>query len=154
MNVIQEWRRGDYLISTDRNRLDIEVIHGFLRRSYWAEGIPVEIVKKSLKHSLNFGLYKGEQQIGFARVITDYATFAYIGDVFILEEYRGQGLSKWLMEAVAEHRELQGLRRWMLLTRDAHPLYEKTGFTRPMYPERIMEKHVPNLYGRLASNSE
>ncbi|HZS78044.1 MAG TPA: GNAT family N-acetyltransferase [Ktedonobacteraceae bacterium] len=154
MQAVQEWRRGEYLISTDRNLLNVEVIHSFLSRSYWAAGIPVEIVKKSLEHSLNFGLYKEGRQIGFARVITDYATFAYIGDVFILEEYRGQGLSKWLMQAVMEHRELQGLRRWLLLTRDAHSLYEKTGFTRPVYPERIMEKHVPNLYDRLASNNE
>ena len=97
--MAQEWRREDYLISTDNSRLDLAVIHSFLTTSYWAAGVPVEIVKRSIEHSLAFGVYKGDQQVGFARVITDYATFAYIGDVFILEEFRGQGLSKWLMDA-------------------------------------------------------
>src|SRR5947209_7572493 len=146
MSEPQEWRKGDYLVSTDNNRLDLAVIHGFLTTSYWAEGIPFATVKKSMDHSLNFGLYRGDQQIGLARVITDYATFAYIGDVFILEEYRGRGLSKWLMEVIADHPELQGLRRWMLLTRDAHGLYEKTGFVRSKTPERYMEKYFADAY--------
>src|SRR6516162_5070369 len=115
--MIQEWRLGEYVISTDKHRLDIPAIHGFLVRSYWAEGIPFEIVKKSIEHSLNFGMYMAGKQIGFARVITDYATYAYIGDVYILEDFRGQGLSKWLMQVLADHPELQGLRRWTLLTR-------------------------------------
>jgi len=114
--MAEEWRRGEYVISTDKNRFDLGVVHGFLSTSYWAAGIPLEIVKKSIEHSLSFGVYKGEQQVGFARVVTDYATFAYIGDVFILEEFRGQGLSKWMMEIIADHPELQGLRRWLLLT--------------------------------------
>ena len=147
--MAEEWRRGEYLISTDTNRLDLTVVHSFLTTSYWAAGIPFEIVKKSIEHSLSFGVYKGEQQVGFARIITDYATFAYIGDVFILEEFRGRGLSKWLMEVIADHPELQGLRRWMLLTRDASGLYEKTGFVRPKTPERYMEKHFTDAYNEL-----
>jgi GNAT superfamily N-acetyltransferase len=144
--VTQEWRQGEYLISTNKRRLDLSVIHGFLTTSYWAAGTPIEAVKKSIEHSLNFGVYKGDQQVGFARVITDYATFAYIGDVFILEDYRGQGLSKWLMQVIADHTELQGLRRWILLTRDAHGLYMKTGFSEPKEPERYMEKVLPDVY--------
>ena len=144
--MAEEWRRGAYLISTDKNRLDLTRVHGYLTTSYWAAGIPFEVVKKSIEHSLNFGVYYGERQVGFARVITDYATFAYIGDVFILEEFRGRGLSKWLMEVIADHPELQGLRRWLLLTRDAHGLYEKTGFIKPKMPERYMEKHLADAY--------
>jgi GNAT superfamily N-acetyltransferase len=146
VDTIQEWRRDEYLVSTDKRKLDIDVVHGFLCRSYWAEGIPREVVERSIEHSLPFGVYKGEQQIGFARVVTDYATFAYIGDVFILEEYRGLGLSKWLMHAVVEHPALQDLRRWMLLTRDAHGLYRKVGFTEPTTPERYMERVFPDVY--------
>ena len=145
--MTQEWRRGDYFISTDKSRLDLTVIHDFLTRSYWAAGIPIEIVKKSIEHSLAFGVYKESKQVGFARVISDFATFAYIGDVFILEDYRGQGLSKWLMEVIADYPELQGLRRWVLLTRDAHGLYRKTGFTEPRNPERYMEKGFAGIYG-------
>lgn len=143
---IQEWRQGDYLISTKKSRLDMDVIHRFLSKSYWAEGIPREVVEQSIERSLPFGIYKGEQQVGFARVITDYATFAYLGDVFVLEDHRGLGLSKWLMQAVVEHPALQGLRRWMLLTRDAHDLYRKVGFTAPASPERYMERVFPDVY--------
>ena len=144
--MTQEWRRGEYLISTDKRRLDLPVIHNFLTTSYWATGIPIETVKESIEHSLAFGVYREDQQVGFARVITDYATFAYIGDVLILEAFRGQGLSKWLMEVIAAHPGLQGLRRWVLLTRDAHELYRKTGFTEPKNPERYMEKGFPDVY--------
>lgn len=144
--MTQEWHRGEYYISTDKSRLDLAVIHNFLTTSYWAAGIPIETVKKSLEHSLNFGVYEEGKQVGFARVITDYATFAYIGDVFILEDHRGQGLSKWLMQVIADHAELQGLRRWVLLTRDAHGLYRKTGFMEPVNPERYMEKIFPDVY--------
>lgn len=144
--MTQEWHRGEYYISTDKSKLDLAVIHNFLTTSYWAAGIPIETVKKSLEHSLNFGVYEGGKQVGFARVITDYATFAYIGDVFILEDHRGQGLSKWLMQVIADHAELQGLRRWVLLTRDAHGLYRKTGFMEPVNPERYMEKIFPDVY--------
>ena len=143
---IQEWRQGEYLISTEKSRLDLDVIHRFLSQSYWAQGIPREVVEQSLEQSLPFGIYKDEQQIGFARVITDYATFAYIGDVFVLEDYRGLGLSTWLMQVVVEHPRLQGLRRWMLLTRDAHGLYRKVGFTAPASPERYMERVLPDVY--------
>ena len=141
-----EWRQGEYSISTDKRLLDLSAIHSFLTTSYWANGIPFETVKKSIEHSLNFGVYKAAKQVGFARVITDYATYAYIGDVYILEDYRGQGLSKWLMRVIADHPELQGLRRWTLLTRDAHGLYRQTGFTEPQNPERYMERTDPDVY--------
>jgi GNAT superfamily N-acetyltransferase len=144
--MAQEWRQGEFIISTDKRLLDLSVIYGFLTASYWAEGIPFETVKKSIEHSLNFGVYKAGEQVGFARVITDYATYAYIGDVFIIENYRGHGLSKWLMQAIASHPELQGLRRWSLLTRDAHGLYRQSGFTQPQNPERYMEKSDPDVY--------
>ena len=144
--MAQEWRQGEFIISTDKRLLDLSVIHGFLTTSYWAVGIPFETVKKSIEHSLNFGVYQSGKQVGFARVITDYATYAYIGDVFILEGYRGQGLSKWLMQVIVGHPELQGLRRWTLLTRDAHGLYRQTGFTQPQNPERYMEKIDPYVY--------
>jgi GNAT superfamily N-acetyltransferase len=144
--MAQEWRQGKYSISTDKRLLDLSAIHRFLTTSYWANGIPFETVKKSIEHSLNFGVYKAGKQVGFARVITDYATYAYIGDVYILEAYRGQGLSKWLMQVIADHPELQGLRRWTLLTRDAHGLYRQTGFTEPQNPERYMEKTDPDVY--------
>jgi GNAT superfamily N-acetyltransferase len=144
--MTQEWRLGEYIVSTDKHRLDLSAIHGFLVRSYWAEGIPFETVKKSIGHSLNFGVYTAGKQVGFARVITDYATFAYIGDVYILEDFRGQGLSKWLMQVIAEHPELQGLRRWSLLTSDAHELYRKTGFQELQNPELYMEKTNPDIY--------
>ncbi len=141
-----EWRRDSYLISTDQALLDVSVIHGFLTNSYWAAGIPLKIVERSIEHSLAFGLYHGERQIGFARVITDYATFAYLADVFILEDFRGRGLGEWLIEAVMSHPELQGLRRWMLVTRDAHGLYRKSGFEDLKRPASIMEKTCPDIY--------
>ncbi len=144
--MAQEWRQGEFIISTDKRLLDLSLIYGFLTASYWAEGIPFETVKKSIEHSLNFGVYKAGEQVGFARVITDYATYAYIGDVFIIENYRGQGLSKWLMQVIASHPELQGLRRWSLLTRDAHGLYRQSGFTQPQNPEPYMEKSDPSVY--------
>ena len=146
--MVHEWRRGEYLISTDKSRLDLTLIHNFLRTSYWAAGIPLEVVRRSIEHSLSFGLYKEDQQIGYARVITDYATFAYLGDVFILEPFRGQGLSKWLMEVVVTHPELQGFRRWILLTKDAHELYKKVSFTEVKTPERYMERFFPDVYER------
>ena len=144
--MVHEWRRGEYLISTDKSRLDLTLIHNFLTKSYWAAGIPLEVVRRSIEHSLSFGLYKEDQQIGYARVITDYATFAYLGDVFILEPFRGQGLSKWLMEVVVTHPELQGFRRWLLLTKDAHGLYKKVDFTGVATPERYMERFFPDVY--------
>ena len=134
-----EWKRGAFTISTDRERLDREGIHAFLAGSYWARGIPRETVDRSIENSLCFGVYEGERQVGFARVITDFATFAYLGDVFVLESHRGRGLSKWLVEIILGLPELQGLRRWSLATRDAHGLYERFGFRRPSHPERLME---------------
>lgn len=144
--MVHEWRQGEYLISTDKERLDIATIHGFLTTSYWAAGVPIEIVKRSIEHSLNFGLFQNDQQIGFARVITDYTTFAYLADVFILEPFRGRGLSKWLMQVIIDHPDLQGLRRWLLFTRDAHGLYRQVGYTSLANPERVMERNFPDIY--------
>lgn len=141
-----EWRQGDYVISTDRNRIDVEAVHAFLTGSYWAAGIPIDVVRRSIEHSLCFGLYQRDRQAGFARVITDYATFAYIGDVFVLEEHRGSGLSKWLLSVIREHPDLQGLRRWMLATRDAHTLYRRFGFTPLNKPETWMEIRDYDVY--------
>jgi GNAT superfamily N-acetyltransferase len=141
-----EYRRDDFLISTDRARLDLDVVHGFLTTSYWAQGISREVVAQSIAQSLCFGVYEGGPQIGFARVVTDFATVAYLGDVFVLESYRGRGLSKWLMECIVQHPALQNLRRWILLTRDAHKLYSQFGFTPVKAPERYMELHRPNVY--------
>jgi GNAT superfamily N-acetyltransferase len=142
-----EYRRGEYVISTDHTRLSLDVIHGFLTNCYWAKGIPQEVVARSIEHSLCFGIYDGEgAQVGFARVISDFATIAYLGDVFVLESHRGQGLGQWLMECVMQHPALQGLRRWILLTRDAHGLYSQFGFTPLKSAERYMELHQPDVY--------
>jgi GNAT superfamily N-acetyltransferase len=140
------WRRGDYTISTDRAKLDLDVIHRFLStESYWAVGRPREVVQRSIEHSLPFGIYHGERQVGFARVVTDYATFAWIADVFVLTPERGKGLSKWLMEVMLAHPQLQGFRRWTLATRDAHGLYAQFGFAPLKRPERFMERPDPNM---------
>jgi len=146
-----ESRRGEFLISTDRARLDLDVIHGFLTNCYWAKGIPRDVVARSIEHSLCFGIYHElgsapSLQVGFARVITDFATIAYLGDVFVIDAYRGRGLSKWMMECITQHPQLQGLRRWILLTRDAHGLYSDFGFTSLKAPERYMELHRPDIY--------
>lgn len=143
-----EWRKGKYLISTDPRLIDVEAVHRFLAASYWAKGIPPETVQRSIENSLSFGLYRGEEQAGFARVITDKATFAYLCDVFVLEEFRGRGLGKWLIEAVSRHPDLQGLRRWVLATLDAHGLYQQFGFTPLGRPDRFMEIYTPNFYMR------
>jgi GNAT superfamily N-acetyltransferase len=143
---VREYRREQYLVSTDRHRIDLDVIHGFLVESYWAKGIPRDVVAGSIANSLCFGLYSGDQQVGFARVISDYATYAYLGDVFILEQYRGCGLGKWLMECIMAHPQLQSLRRWGLVTRDAHGLYAQFGFTPLANPERHMELYDANVY--------
>ncbi len=147
MNQDLELQNGEFIISTDRNRLQIEAIHRFLsEESYWANNRTRKQTETAIKNSLPFGVYKGENQIGFARVVTDYATFAYLGDVYILETFRGNGLSKWLMETIVNHPELQGFRRWVLATKDAHTLYEKFGFHALVHPERWMEKPAPNAY--------
>jgi GNAT superfamily N-acetyltransferase len=139
-------RRGYFLISTDQNLLDIKAIHAYLSRSYWAEGIPLETVAKSIRESLCFGLFDERNQIGFARVITDKTTFAYLCDVYVLEGHKGQGLGTWLMETVCSHPDLQGLRRFVLVTRDAHGLYKKFGFTELAAPSRYMEIARQNIY--------
>ena len=142
-----EWQNGEFTISTDRNRLQIDRIHKYLsEESYWARERTREQTERAIKNSLPFGVYKGENQIGFARVVTDFATFAYLGDVFILNGFRGKGLSKWLMDVIVSHPDLQGFRRWILATKDAHTLYEKFGFSGLRFPERWMEKTAPNAY--------
>jgi GNAT superfamily N-acetyltransferase len=140
--------QSEYTISTDKSRLDLDLIHGFLTRCYWAEGIPRDLVERSIDNALCFGVFRGNEQVGFARVISDQATYAYIGDVFIVESHRGRGLAKLLIKAIMEHRHLQGLRRWSLVTRDAHPLYEHFGFTRLSNPQRYMERCDPEVYKR------
>jgi GNAT superfamily N-acetyltransferase len=141
---------SDYNISTDPARLDVALIQRWLSQSsYWAKGVPREVVERSIANSLNFGLYHAtDGQVGFARVITDRATFAYLADVFVLDAHRGKGLSKMLMQAIIAHRELQGLRRWLLATRDAHTLYERFGFSLPKVPGRLMERLDPDVYAR------
>ena len=146
-DAVVEFRRGDFLISTDPARLDLDVIHGFLTTCYWAKGVPREIVARSIEHSLCFGVYDGNgAQVGLARVISDFATYAYIADVFVLESHRGRGLGKSLMECVMQHPALQGLRRWSLTTRDAHTLYAQSGFGPLKFPERYMEILRLNIY--------
>ena len=144
------WTQSPFEVSTDATRLDIPAIHAFLARTYWSPGIPREIVERAIAGSLNFGAYADGAQIGFVRVVTDRATFAYLCDVFVLEEWRGQGLSKFMMECVMTHPELQNLRRWMLATADAHGLYRQFGFDSLSRPERMMEITVPDIYQRLA----
>jgi GNAT superfamily N-acetyltransferase len=139
-------QKSAFTISSDKAKLNIPFIHQFLSQSYWAENIPIEIVQKSIEGSVCFGVYDGQQQIGFARVITDKATFGYLADVFIGEKYRGLGLSKWLMETIVADPDLQGFRNWLLATRDAHGLYSKFGFKPLDNPERMMRKNVPDIY--------
>ena len=146
MQNITIYKNG-FCISTDKSNLDIPAIHHFLStEAYWSLEIPFETVRKSIDHSLNFGLYHNEQQIGFARIISDFSTIAYLGDVYILPEFRGRGLSKWLMETITSFPELQGLRRWILLTGDAHGLYKQFGWKDISNPERWMELHNKDVY--------
>jgi GNAT superfamily N-acetyltransferase len=146
-DAVVESKRGEFLISTDPARLDLDVIHGFLTNCYWAKGIPRDVVARSIEHALCFGVYdESGAQVGFARVVSDFATVAYLGDVFVLESHRGRGLSKWLMECITRHPALQNLRRWILLTRDAHGLYSQFGFTPAKAPERYMELHRADVY--------
>jgi len=141
-----EWQRDGFTISTDPARLDLDGVHGYLSASYWAHGIPRDVFERSVRHALCFGVYEGARQVGFARVVTDFATVAYVGDVFVLEAWRGRGLSRWLMEVIGGHPDLQGFRRWILLTRDAHGLYKKFGFTPLADPTRWMERWAPAVY--------
>ena len=139
--------KNEFCISTSKDKLDIDAIHDFLStKAYWCLGIPKKTVETAIQHSFCFGVYENQKQIGFARIITDFSTIAYLGDVYILEAYRGLGLSKWLMETVMEHPNLQGLRRWILLTGDAHELYRKFGWTDIADPTRWMELHNKNVY--------
>lgn len=137
----------NFVISTEKARLDIEMIHRFLSYdSYWAQGRTLEQTRTAIENSICFGVYLEERQVGFAHVVTDRATFAYIGDVFILDEFRGRGLSKTLMRTMLQHPELQGLRRWVLATKDAHGLYEQFGFSELRFPERWMELPAKDAY--------
>ncbi len=138
-----EANKGEYAISTDPGKLDADAIYAYLSQSYWAAGRPREVIVKSLQHSLNFGLYHQTQQVGLARIITDFATFAYVCDVYVLEAHRKQGLSKWLMRSMKAHPDLQGIRRWLLITRDAHGLYAQFGFTPLENPTRWMAIFEP-----------
>ena len=138
---------GEFLITTDKEKLDIVAIHDFLSKySGWSDNIPIDKVKISIENSLNFGLFHNDKQIGFARVISDFSTIAYLGDIYVLDNYRGQGLSKKLMESVMNHPNLQDLRRWILLTSTAEWLYKKYGFTELPKPEIYMELFNPNIY--------
>ena len=137
----------EIVVTTDRSRLDLDVIHGYLTRSYWAKGIPRETVALAMDRSLCFGAFEGDRQIGFARIISDLTTFAYVSDVFVVESHQGRGVGKRLMAAIMAHPELQELRRWTLFTRDAHGLYRQYGFREPRYPERLMEVFNDDPYG-------
>lgn len=145
-NPISEQHRGGFTVSTDPARLDVDAVHAFLTTSYWAEGIPRETVERSLENSLCFGLYEGDRQAGLARVVTDRVTFAYLCDVYVLPELRGRGLGTWLMECVMAHPDFQGLRRFSLVTRDAHELYRPFGFQEIRSPGRHMEIVRPGIY--------
>lgn len=144
-----DWTFGDYTISTDAARLDLDVVHRFLAlESYWAHGIPRNVLERALRHSLCFGVYTQGEQVGFARLVTDYATYGYLMDVFVLPAHRGKGLAKRLLHCILTHPELQGFRRWQLGTLDAHGLYAQFGFTPPAHPERQLEKTDPDVYRR------
>lgn len=145
--MIFEEKKDSYLISTNKAKLNAELIHDYLcNESYWANGIPFETVKKSIENSTCFGVYSGNEQVGFARVISDLATIGYIGDVFIISSHRGKGLSKWLMECILKHPALRNFRRWFLITRDAHDLYRQYGFTGLQKPQNYMEVVNPDVY--------
>ena len=147
--VPSSWHRNGYEISTDPKRIDLEFVHLELARSYWSPGIPRPVVEKAIENSVVFGLYRPDgRQVGFARLVTDAATFAYLCDVVIAEAERGGGLGTWMTECVVGHPDLQRLRRWMLVTRDAHGLYEKSGWAPPKEPARYMERVFPDIYGK------
>jgi GNAT superfamily N-acetyltransferase len=144
--MTHEWQRDEYTVTTDPSRLQLDVIHGFLTGSYWAAGIPRETVERSIRHSLCYGVYHGHEQVGFGRLVTDFAVFAYVADVFILEPHRGRGLGKWLARCMVDTPGLQGLRRWLLATRDAHEVYRSVGFETVTEPTRFMQILNPNVY--------
>lgn len=147
-----EWTRGEFTISTDPDRIDAAAAHEFLSGSYWAGGVPREFVDRAICGSIAFAILHEGRQIGFARVITDRSTYAYLSDVYVLEAWRGRGLALWLMEAIRAHPDLQNLRRWMLSTRDAHALYVKAGFQPLAHPDRFMEIADPDVYARLSAD--
>jgi GNAT superfamily N-acetyltransferase len=149
-----EWNRNGLVVSTDSMKLEVDAIHAFLTRAYWCEGISREIVERAVRHSLCFGLYDGAAQVGLARVVTDYAVFAYLCDVYVLESHRGRSLGKWLIECVMAHPQLQGLRRFNLATRDAHSLYAQFGFQPLRQPEAHMERHKPDIYKAAAAGEQ
>ena len=140
--------KNGFTISTNKEKLDVDLIHSFLNGTYWAEGIQKDTIRRSIEGSLCFGVFENDKQIGFARMITDKATFAYLADVFIIEEYRGRGLSKWLMEVIMSHPDLQRLRRMILVTKDVHGLYKQFGFVPLINVERWMQKLDPDVYKR------
>ena len=139
---------SDYEITTDQSRIDVEAAHAFLTKAYWSPGVPLAVVRKAIENSLCVAVLMAGRQVGFVRAVTDRATFAYIADVYVLEEHRGRGLSRAMIEALLEHPDLRGLRRLLLATRDAHGLYVKFGFKPLANPDRIMELHDPDVYGR------
>jgi GNAT superfamily N-acetyltransferase len=149
----EEWRNGPYIVSTNPARLDFATISAFLAESYWAREISEATVRRSVDHSIAFGLYEGDRQVGFARVTTDRTTFAWVGDVFVLEDFRGRGLSIWLMRCVLAHPDLQGLRRWMLASTSARGIYERLGFTPLGAPDRFMEIADPGVHARQRAKS-
>ena len=142
----REWTRGSQVVSTARSRIDLDLVHDYLRGSYWAAGMPRDVLERAIENSLTFGVYDGQRQVGFARVITDCATYAYLSDVFIVETHRGRGLSKWLMECILAHPDLQGLRRFALFTRDASGLYERYGFGPARSRSVYLERYTPDVY--------
>ncbi len=145
-DTVWECRRGEYTVTADPARLDMDVVYGYLSRAYWCEDIPRPTLERAIANSLCFGLFEGDRQIGFVRVVTDRTTFAYLCDIFVLESKRGKGLGTWMMQCVVQHPELQGLRRWHLTTRDAHALYRKVAFVPLSKPERHMEIFTPDMY--------
>jgi len=153
--TVSNWENGEFQVSDDPERLDLDTIHEFLAlHSNWARGIPRSTLEKSIRNSLSFGVFHGSKQVGFARVISDSATVAYLGDVFIVPEYRGRGLAKWLMQCIVSHSDLQNLRRWILVTENAHGLYRKYGFTQLARPDRFMELHTPDVYMRASRDED
>ena len=146
MEIIEaNWE--EYVLTTDKTKLDLIAVHDYLsNHSYWAKNIPFTIVENAAAHSLTFILLHQDAQVGYARVVTDYSTFAYLCDVYVLKDHRGKGLSKWMMESIHAHPNLQGLRRWVLLTMDAHGLYSQFGWSSPKIPDRYMERHNPLVY--------
>jgi GNAT superfamily N-acetyltransferase len=142
------WQRPPHRMTDDPEAVDLEVVHEFLSSSYWARGIPKETLARGIAHSLPFSVFLGDRQVGFARAVTDRATFAYLADVFVAEDQRGRGLGRWIVATALAHPELQGLRRWLLVTRDAHGLYLKFGFKAPADPTRFLTRHDPDIYAR------